>query len=457
MRAAVLHGRAACRIACLLGLASLAMACQSPASVRYRALSDEFRNPRPPPDRSLDSGTNLFVGDAALDRRRLIAAVIERNPNLEVARQAFRAALARYPQATSLDDPMLGMGIAPLSFGARQVHPAGRVDLSQRLPFPGKRRLRGEAALAEAEAVGRDLESTRLELATLTSQLFDDWTLAARALEINEEHTLLLDELHRIALARYASGVDTKKSVLKAEMALSRAHYERSELESSARIVAEQINALLHRSPDLPLPAPPSAQHLADLPADPAEDLIDEALGARPELAAAGARESAALARVDLAVREFLPDFTLMGAYDRLWQERALVPFVGVQLNVPLALGRRRAALDESRAELERTRHRRLSLEDDVRLAVQSAGVRLAQARRSELLVRDRLLPAASEQLAAARSAYASGASANALELLDALRELHELELDHETALAAISQRRAELDRALGRMPGLTW
>ncbi|MBK7951408.1 MAG: TolC family protein [Deltaproteobacteria bacterium] len=472
------------RLAGLLALASAALACVSPSGARYRSLSEDLRSSPSAAEHTLDSGARLFAGEPILDRRRLVAAVLERNPSLAVARQAYRAALARYPQASGLDDPMLGMGVAPLSFGSRRVDRAGRVDLSQRLPFPGKRRLRGEAALAEAEAVGRDLESMRLELATLASKLFDDWTLAARALEINREHATLLGELHRVALARYAAGEDSKPSVLKAELACSRAMVEQSELESEARVVAEQINALLHRAAGLSIPAaPPSSGHAARLAELGSDDeavdgnapvhadgdfigaargggidakLLDEALAARPELAAAAAREQAAHARVDLAVREFLPDFTVMGAYDRLWQESPLVPYVGVQLNVPLQLGRRRAALEESRAELEGSRQRRLALEDDVRLAVESAGLRLAQARRAERLVRDRLLPAASEQVSATRSAYASGGS-RFFDLIDALRELHELELEHETTLARIAQRRAELDRALGRMPGLSW
>ncbi len=456
MRAAILHGRSARHFACLIGLASVALACQTPASIRYRTLSEDWQRSASPGERSLDSGEDLFLGSAELDRRALVASVLERNPNIEVARQAWRAALARFPQATGLDDPMLGVGVAPLSFGSSQVDPGASFDLSQRLPFPGKRRLRGEAALAEAEAMGRDLETLRLQLAMLASELFDDYALAARSLEINQEHTTLLGEYQRIALSRYAAGEDSKQSVLQAEMAMTRALYERGELVSSAQVVAGRINALLHRAFDLPLPAAPRELAFPEDPADSVEGRVTRALEVHPELAAASARVAAAEARVDLAQREFLPDFTLTGAYDRRWQESDLAPFVGMQVNVPLQLGRRKAALEESRADFESTRQRRLALEDDVRLAVQSASLRLAQARHAELLVRDRLLPAAAEQVTAARTAYTAGRS-SFLVLIDALRELHEIELGHQASLAQIGRRRAELDRSLGRVPGLAW
>ena len=212
----------------------------------------------------------------------------------------------------------------------------------------------------------------------------------------------------------------------------------------------------MHRAVGLPLPPAPREVALPEDPADSIEGLVAQALEVHPELAAASARVDAAEARVDLAQQEYFPDFTLTGSYDRRWQESDLAPFVGVQVNVPLQLGRRKAALDESQADFEMTRHRRLAVEDDVRLAVQSASLRLEQARQAERLVRDRLLPAATDQVTAARSAYTAGSS-TFLVLIDALRELHEIELGHQQSLARIGRRRAELDRALGRVPGLTW
>jgi cobalt-zinc-cadmium efflux system outer membrane protein len=468
MRAAVFLDRAPGLAAGLVGLAGVALACASPSSIHFRKLADDLEREASGAVPVRDDGAALFAGRTSLERRALVEAVLARNPNLEVARQAWRAALARYPQATGLDDPMLGFGVAPLSFGSSRVDPGPRVDVSQRLPFPGKRRLRGEAALAEAEAAGWDLATLRLELAELASSLFDDAVLAARALEINHEHSALVEDLHRTALARYAAGEDTKQSVLQAELGASRALVERNTLEADARAVAEQMNALLHRPIEASLPAVRTSatgtdalekrdeRDGRDAASEPVAQLVERAVAEHPRLAAAGSREQAALARVDLARREFLPDFTVLGAYDRLWQENALSPYVGVQLNVPLQLGRRRAALDESQAELESTRHRRAALEDEVRLAVSSAVLRLEQAREAERLVRDRLLPAAADQVDAARTAYATGRS-SFLVLIDALRELHEIELGHEESLAQIGRRRAALDRALGRVPGLTW
>src|SRR5262249_41640257 len=94
----------------------------------------------------------------------LVQNVLSRNPSLAQMVAAWQAASARCPQVTSLDDPMFGTMIAPASFGSNEVDPGYRLELSQKLPFCGKRALRGENALAEAHAAGRDVDDMRLQL-----------------------------------------------------------------------------------------------------------------------------------------------------------------------------------------------------------------------------------------------------------------------------------------------------
>ncbi len=457
MRADIARRRAARGRAAvvLLGLVA-ATGCATGTSASYRALSEEWQRSAPVEARAADPGDRLFSGAPFLERRALIDQVLERNPTVRAARYAWRAALARYPQVTALDDPMLGVGVAPRSIGSRTVNDAEKLDLSQKLPFPGKLRLRGEAALGEAEAASRDHAAVRLRLATMASLLFDDYYLAARSLEVNAEHIALLEEFKRIATARYEVGEASQQDPIQAEVELTHAIHREIVLGTAQRVTAEQINAMLHRAPNAPLPPAPGRIAVPADPLEAPEHLIAQALAERPELAAASAREDAAETRVDLAWREYFPDVTLVGTYNRIMQERDLQPFVGLQLNVPLQLGRRKAAVDEAEARFEGARSQRLAIEDDVRLAVQSGVDRFAEARQVELLFRDRLLPTATDQVAAARSGFETGRN-SFLALIDAERNLRNVELGHHEALSNLGRRRAELDQALGRIPGLTW
>ena len=53
-----------------------------------------------------DDPCDPFDGQAELSVEQLVAEVQARNPSLQAASAAWRAAAARYPQAVSLDDPM---------------------------------------------------------------------------------------------------------------------------------------------------------------------------------------------------------------------------------------------------------------------------------------------------------------------------------------------------------------
>jgi outer membrane protein TolC len=446
----VARGRAAIA---LLGVA--ATACSTAHYDRYETLREDWRRSEASAP-AADRGDALFAGAPELLRGELVRQVLARSPSIRAARHAWRAALAIYPQVTSLEDPMLGAGVAPRSFDSDMVDDGYRFDLAQALPFPGKLRLKGEAALGEADAAAHDYTAVRLRLAAMASLLFDDYALAARSLDINGQHVALLEEFQRIAAARYAAGEASQQDPIQAEVERMHALHREIVLATSLRVVAEQINALLHRAPTAPLP-PPSRE--AAIPPDPGEPpgaLIASALAQSPEILAAGARVAAEQARVDLARREYFPDFTVTGAYDRIWQEEDLQPFVGLQMNVPLQIGRRRAAVEEAEARLAQAQSERLAAEDGVRAAVQPGADRLEEARHLAHLVHDRLLPAARDQVEAARSGFETGRD-SFLVLIDAQRNLLDAELDHADALAEIGRRRAELDRAVGRVPGLDW
>jgi outer membrane protein TolC len=395
-----------------------------------------------------------FRGHASLERAALIREALRRNPGIDAARSAWRAALARYPQDTALEDPMLDGAIGPRSFGSDEVDTGFSVALAQPLPFPGKRALRGEMALAEAEASSQSYEDERLRLAATASLMFDEHYLAARAIEQNDRDLALLEDLSKGALARYEAGSGSQQDALLAEAELAMLLHREVELATSQRRTAERINTLLHRLPELPLPPPPATLEVPGLGEVDAAALTERALAERPDLRAARARVAAREQAVALARREYFPDFTLIGSYDRFMQEVPLQPRIGLALNVPLQLGRRRGALDQARAELAGARSEAQRVEDAVRFGVASGVDRLREAHHLVELVRDRVLPVARDRLAASRAAFESG-EGTFLELIDADRGLRNAELGAEEAVVTLWRRRAELARVTADVTAL--
>jgi outer membrane protein, heavy metal efflux system len=409
------------------------------------------------------AGADLFAGETVLRREALLRAVRDRNPNLAAARSAWQAALARPEQAGALPNPMASSGTAPLSIGSSDVPFGITFEVRQRLPYPGKRQARAALAEAEAEARFHDLRRAVLELTTLASQLYDDYWLAERTLEVNAEHQRLLKDFHGIATARYSAGLALQQDPLQAEVEAAKLLIQRSELQTARRVATARLNALLHRAPRLPLPPPATPGEPAPVAAlaqmgpaptgDPAGAPLADAGGARPELASQDAMIRARQEALKLAILESKPDFEAMGAYSSMWAMTEHRWMAGLAVDLPLWKRKNQAARAEAEAALAGSRQERLALEDEVRAEVQIAVDRYRESLLNLEIQRARVLPAARDQIRAARAGFETGSS-SALGVIEAERSLREAELTAARLLAQAHQREAELDRALGRLPG---
>jgi outer membrane protein, heavy metal efflux system len=423
----------------------------SGSATQYRPLLQEYEH-TVRTARDLDDGERLFAGETSLELSAVTAAVLARNPSLERARQSWREALAQYPQASSLDDPSLGVSVAPLSLFDPDAAVGVGAELRQPLPFPGKRYLRGQTALAQAEATRDEYRAAQQQLVLMAAQLYYDYFLLDRALEINDEHLALLGQ-YRDTIARYLeTGRAGQDDALKVDVDLAELSKARVALEADRAVTIARLNALLQRRPAAALPAPPADLALprplaaAD---DFADDLADRALQGRPELAAVGARERAARAQIDLARREFYPDFRISGSYNRMWPMLSHQVMLGLSVDLPFARSRRTAAVDAAQARVARMRAERDALASDVVREVAVARRRVAEADDSARLYRDRVLPAAEQRVAAVRVGLDAGRT-TFIEVIRAERELRAAQLSYHAAVADAHRRRAELTRALG-------
>jgi outer membrane protein TolC len=378
----------------------------------------------------------------------LVHQVLARNPSLIQMIAAWEAAASRYPQATALDDPVLGVSAAPGAFGSRSVEGGYRIEVSQKYPFCGKRDLRGENALAEARAARGDVEDMRLQLAESALGAFYDYFLADRALAVNREGLRLLGEFRQEAKNLYVRGLGSQQDVLQAEVEIGQQRERQLALERMREVASARLNTLLHLPPDAPLPPPPQQLSFAAAPQD-VQALRQAALARRPDLQALADRVAAEQASLALARRDFAPDFELMAAYDAFWQERPLRPQVGVRLNLPVRLARRRGAVAEAEARLAQRQAELDRLVDQANFQVQEAA---AQVRESEQVVRlyeTEILRAAQANVQAARSAYITGRS-GFLNLIEAQRSLVNVWDRYYEAVAARGRRLATLARVSG-------
>jgi outer membrane protein TolC len=434
----------------VLATAAIAMNACGPPSSRYR---DELsRYDRAVPDRrAADDGAELFAGEEVLRLEALIEAVLERNPSIESAREGWRAALARYPQVTSFDDPMVSYSLAPLSIGSDEVDFGQAVELSLPLPYPGKRRLRGQVALAEAQAAREDYEAVRLRIALMAAQLYYELYVTERAIAIYGELEAELRSHSQTLNAHLAAGHAWQDDALKVDVDLGEVEQVQIELAAERDLIEAQLNELLHRRPDLPLPAAPEALAAPAAVAQSSEQLQAVALERRPELRAAGARRDRESARIASADREFYPDFRVMGRYDSMWPHIEHELMVGVAVTIPLWRGRRHATVDEYEARRDRADVELEIAEDRIRTEVERA----YRAHAAALVViekyRDEIVPAAIARVDAIRVGL-DGGRTSFIEVLRADHDRLTVSLRYQRALANAHRRRAELEIAIGRI-----
>jgi outer membrane protein TolC len=388
----------------------------------------------------------------------LIRQVLARSPTLAQMTAAWQAASTRYPQVTSLDDPMFEGTIGPGTFAPddRGVEFAYRLEIAQKIPFPGKRRLRGQNALAEASAAGHDVDDTRLQLVASTQDAFYEYYLMDRALAVNQRGLDLLERYRKIAQDRYESGVKEVRAplqdVLQTKVEIGRQQERRLTLERMRLVAVARINTLLHQPPDCPLPPPPGQLAIADELPD-AAALRVAALANRPDLKALADHLAAEKASLLLAYKEYYPDFEPFFMYDRFMgnmsDNRDLASMIGIRMNLPVYQAKRSAAVAEAEA---RVRQRRAELDrqiDQVNFQVQEAYDEVRERGRIVRLYTETILRAARENVEAAEDAYRS-AKVPSLALIEAQRSLVDLEDRYYEAVADYFRRRAALERAIG-------
>jgi outer membrane protein, heavy metal efflux system len=252
-----------------------------------------------------------------LSLEALVADVLARNPSLAQMTAAWQAASARYPQVRSWDDPMLSGMVAPASFGSNVVDSAYRVEISQKIPIPGKLRLRGQGALAEASAAGSDVEDMRVQLVESTKVAFYDYYLVGRAVAVNQESLDLLKQFRENADFRFKTGLVPQQDILQADVEIGRQQERGVTLERMRKVAIARINTLRNGVPDEPLALPP--EELAPVGALPdVEKLRGMALGQRPDLKALEDRIAAEKTAVALAFKDYWPEVEMAGAYDTI-------------------------------------------------------------------------------------------------------------------------------------------
>jgi outer membrane protein, heavy metal efflux system len=381
----------------------------------------------------------------------LVQLSLECNAQLSVTSYQWQAEEELVSAAGALDDPMLSYSLAPDTLSESQDR-GETIELSQTLPWPGKRRLRREAAEARADAWQYQWQDAQVRLAREVRYGYADWATVHALLAINTRHRELWRDFITIAETKYATGQENKHAVLQANTQLQHLQHRAVQLETKREVIEAALNRFLNRPPEadfgqpvaLNLPAlstgliPPAliAQHLA-------------ALESQPLFQQLRAQRQAVAAEAALADKDRYPDFTLMAQRNTMWINPDHQNMVGIAINIPFDFGKRSGRIGSLNAQENALRWQERELTNQLREHISNARVRWQEARHILALHENELLPLARETLASAHSEYQSGAG-DFLSLLTAEQFLLTTQQNYENARRDVVRRHADLIASLG-------
>lgn len=388
----------------------------------------------------------------------LVAEALANNPEIAAARSELDAARERVPAAGALDDPMFEFGIVnaplePLSL-RREDMTMKMLGLGQRLPFPGKRGLRRAVAAADAESIDLAVQET-------ANRIERDVRVAYEELAFNEEAQKIvvrtrgaLEQLAAIARSRYEVGQAAQNDVLDAHIELERLGVELLRLAAENTALQGDLQRLLGRT----APAPrihAAAQRLAAHPgSDPAAP--DPAIDTRPQLLALQSLVERNARSIELAQREYYPDFDVKlqyGQRDRApdGMPRDDMVSLTVGFNLPVW---RKSRLEPQVAEARAMRRQAQSMLLAQQLETQAGlDTQLALARQwhaTAKLYQSTLLPQARAATASALAAYRVG-RVDFLTLRQAQVREFGVSTDLARAIASHNRAVAEIGLLVGR------
>lgn len=380
----------------------------------------------------------------------LLAEAERDNPQIEAARHAWQGARQIPSQVSTLPDPQfvlqhLSVG-SPRPFAGYTNSDFAYIGLglSQDIPYPGKLRLRGEVAKKEADVSQQQYESVRRVVLTDLKAAYFELAYLSKRRAILEGDQQLLQQVEQAADARYRSGMGNEQELIQSQLQQTKLLREITETELERGKAEAELKQLLNRpqsSPDV------ETGELSETTATYGYDqLLSAAKAGNPEIARAQKAIEKQGLQVDLAKKDFYPDFNLQYMWQRTDPTQFRAYYV-VTFGMRMPIYRRRRQQPElAQAQADQNRAR-----SEYEMQSQHVAFELRQqyleAEKSEELLkiyREGLLPQARAELQAGLAAYQSNrldfqALLNSfLDVLKLDEEYWQTLTQHETALAQI-------------------
>jgi cobalt-zinc-cadmium efflux system outer membrane protein len=403
--------------------------------------------------------------DDGVTEDEAVAIALWNNPTLQAEMTALGLARADVIQAGQMTNPQLTM-IFPFSFRILEAVANWPIEAIWQRPK------RVAAARLEMERVGETLVIRALDLVRDARLAYAEYAAAQTRAVMADEIMRERREIAVIVNARLRAGdiseLESNISVTEARLAEERA----ARFAQESVIAKERLRGLLGLAsdeaplnlivPTSPL-APPSAQiisipastgaavrssdTLAAVESGPLNELIKQALEARPELKAGELGIEAAGARARWERSRILNVTAIAKEYGRGTNGFEQGP--GLLIELPI-FNRNQGNISRAEADIERAAKQLIAARQRVVAEVREAYTQLTQAREAHRLWRARVLPPLEQDIRLAETAYRSG-DVSYLFVLENARRYSDERLREAEYVLTTARALAQLERSVGR------
>lgn len=374
------------------------------------------------------------------------------NPRIQAARQGWQAAKQVPSQVSTLPDPQFS--VQQVNVGSPRPF-AGYTNsnfayfglgVSQDLPYPGKLRLKGEIATQDAGVVEQRYESVRRAVLAGVKSAYFQLAYLSETLGILKSDGQLLQQVEKAADARYRSGMGNQQDLLQAQLEQTKLLREITMHHLEVAKLQAQVKQLLNRSQSSPDIEP--AQLPETLLPYTYDELLAAAKAQNPEIAGAKKMVDEEKLQVDLAHKDFYPDFNVQYMWQRTdpTQYRAYYMLTfGVRL--PIYRSRKqRPELAEAEANLSRSRSEADAQYQQVAYDLRTEYDTAQKSAELLKIYREGLLPQARAEFETGLAAYQNNRQdfqavlTSFLDVLQLAEEYWQNSAERETALAGIEE-----------------
>ncbi len=282
--------------------------------------------------------------------------------------------------------------------------------------------------------------------------------LAGKLLEANRQGLDVVRANYENVQSQYRHGTAAEFDLLRAEVQLAN---------TEPLVISAENNFVLAKNALKNLLALPLTQEIdvqgefvfQEIPGSTIDTADREAMTSNPSILQLSLQESILEKNVSIEQSNYFPALSLVGSYqwqsqDNTFQFRnylwANTFFVGLQLSYPLFDGFRTGArVEQASIDREKVRYARLKAEEGLRILIQSAELKMAEAKK-RIEGQEKNISQAEKAVRIAQTRFKSGVGTQ-LELLDTQVAMTRAQTNYAQAIYDFLIARSEWERAVGR------